>query len=136
MSVTLDPHSYEPLYRQLARLIREGITGGEYTPGEMLPSESRLAQMHGVGKDTVRDALAVLRGTGEVVTVRGVGTRVREEHEVDDEPIGAGVRVTARMPTDGERRDLGLPEGVPVLVVEQDGKAAVLPSNRKALVVE
>ena len=132
----LDPNAYEPLYRQLARLLREEIGAGRFAPGELLPSEGRLSQVHEVGRDTVRDALSVLRSTGEVVTVRGVGTRVRDDHEVDDEPIGSGARVTARMPTDDERRDLGLPEGVPLLVVERDGKVTLLPGNRKALVVE
>ncbi|WP_405149534.1 GntR family transcriptional regulator [Sphaerisporangium sp. NBC_01403] len=128
---------YEPVYRRVARLIREAIASGKYPPGELLPSEGRLAQIHEVGKDTVRDALALLRSTGEVVTVRGVGTRVREEHEVDEEPVTKGARIAARMPTEQEMHAMGLTPGVPVLVVERaGGQVVVLPADRKALVVE
>lgn len=96
-----------------------------------------MTQIHEVGTDTVRTALAWLRSTGEVVTERGVGTRVREELEVVDEPVSLGARIRARMPTDDEMRDLGLTPGVPLLVVERDGQeVAVLPADRKALVVK
>lgn len=125
-----------PVYRQLARILREDIASGRYLPGEMLPSEARLAQIYEVGRDTVRDALALLRSTGHVVTERGVGTRVREEREVTVEPIGKGARVSARMPTEEERRELALPEGVPLLVVERDGEETILPADQKVLVVE
>jgi GntR family transcriptional regulator len=102
----------------------------------MLPSEGRLAQVHEVGRDAIRDALAYLRSTGEVVTVKGVGTRVREEHEIDDEPVGKGARIQARMPTEEEMHAMGLTPGVPVLVVEAGGEVTVLPADRKAVIVE
>lgn len=134
--MSVDPSAYTPVYRQLAQILREDIASGRYRPGEMLPSEGRLAQIHEVGRDTVRDALAVLRSSGEVVTVKGVGTRVREEREVTVEPIGKGARVSARMPSEEERRELALPEGVPLLVVERDGEMVLLPADQKVLVVE
>lgn len=128
---------YEPVYRRVARLIREAIAAGEYAPGQLLPSEARLASIYEVGRDAMRDALALLRSTGEVVTVRGVGTRVREAHEIDEEPVSSGARIGARMPTEDEMHALGLTPGVPVLVVEREGmEATVLPADRKALVVE
>lgn len=128
---------YEPAYRRLVRLIREDIRSGRYAPGSLLPSERQLTQIHEVGTNTVRNALSVLRSTGEVVTIRGVGTQVREMYDREDQPATRGDRITARMPTDGEMRELGLPQGVPVLVVEQGGReVAVLPADRVALVVE
>lgn len=127
---------WEPVYRRVARLIREEIAQGRYRPGQKLPSEGRLAQIHEVGRDAIRDALALLRSTGEVVTVKGVGTRVREERDIEDEPVGSGSRITARMPTEEEMRAMELTPGVPVLVVERDGAVEVLPADRKALVVE
>lgn len=135
--MTVDPSAYMPVYRQLARILREDIASGRYGSGELLPSEARLAQIYEVGRDTVRGALALLRSTGHVVTVKGVGTRVREDREVTMEPIGKGARVSARMPTEDERRELALPEGVPLLVVERDGEdALILPADQKVLVVE
>lgn len=127
---------YEPAYRRLVRLIRQDIQAGKYPPGSLLPSERSLTQIHEVGTNTVRSALALLRSTGEVVTVRGVGTRVREEHEIDDEPVTKGARIQARMPTDDEMHAMGLTPGVPVLVVERGDEMTVLPADRKTLVVE
>ncbi|MCT9932397.1 GntR family transcriptional regulator [Planotetraspora sp. A-T 1434] len=128
---------YEPAYRRLIRLIRQDIKAGEYPPGSLLPSENRLIQIHGVGRETVRSALAVLRSTGEVVTIRGVGSQVRETFDRDDEPVTKGARIIARMPTDEEMRQLDMTPGVPLLVVERDGReVAVLPADRKALIVK
>jgi GntR family transcriptional regulator len=128
---------YEPAYRRLIRLIRQDIRGGKYPPGSLLPSENRLIQIHEVGRDTVRSALAVLRSTGEVVTIRGVGTKVREAYDRDDEPVTRGCRIIARMPTDEEMHKLGLTPGVPLFVIEKDGQdPVVLPADRTALVVK
>ena len=56
--VTIDQASFEPVYRQLARILREQIQAGELHPGAALPSEAALSQTFGVGRDAVRDALA------------------------------------------------------------------------------
>jgi len=44
--------------------------------------------------------------------------------------------VTSRMPTADERDRLDLPEGVPVLVVEQDGQTEIYPADRVQLRVQ
>src|SRR5260370_11921973 len=75
--MTIDPASFEPVYRQLARILREQIQAGELRAGEALPSEASLSQRFGGGRDAVRDALASLRGEGLVITTRGIGTFVR-----------------------------------------------------------
>src|ERR1700691_6303305 len=77
-NVTIDQDSFEPVYRQLARILREQIQAGELHPGAALPSEAALSQTFGVGRDAVRDALASLRSEGLVITTRGIGTFVRE----------------------------------------------------------
>jgi DNA-binding GntR family transcriptional regulator len=73
----LDEWSTVPLYRQLADLLRTAITGGTYGPGDRLPSEPALQQEHGLARDTVRAAIAVLRDEGLVVTLPGRGTFVK-----------------------------------------------------------
>src|SRR4030088_1475438 len=77
-SVTIDQASFEPVYRQLARILRDQIQGGELRPGAALPSEASLSQTFGVGRHRARDALASLRSEGLVITTRGIGTFVRE----------------------------------------------------------
>ena len=76
-SVTIDQANFEPVYRQLARILREQIQAGELHPGAAFPSEA-APSIFGVGRDAVRDALAALRSEGLVITTRGIGTFVRE----------------------------------------------------------
>lgn len=130
--MTIDQASYEPVYRQLARILRDRIQAGDLPPGAALPSEAALAQTFDVGRDAVRDALASLRHDGLVITTRGRGTFVREPAtELTVVRAGAGTRVTARVATADERLRLGLPEGTAVLVVTRAGEPdEVLPADR------
>lgn len=102
-----------------------------------MPSEASLSQRFGVGRDAVRDALAMLRGEGLVITTRGIGTFVRGPvKEVSVVRVGAGTRVSARIPTADERLSLGIPEGTAVLVVMRDGEAEQLfPADRTVVEV-
>lgn len=126
----IDQAAHQPIYQQLADILRDGIEAGEYPAGSLLPTQVRLAQQHEIGVDTVRDALAVLRREGLIVTTRGQGSRVRPAEEVSVRYVPPDAEISARMPTETERRRLGLPEGIPVLVVSQDGEPdEVLPAN-------
>lgn len=127
----IDPAAREPLYLQLADILRARIAAGELPPGAKIPSEPSLVQQYELGRTTVRHAIAVLRGEGLVTSVRGRGTRVREAVQRTVTHIPADAEVSARMPTEDERRRLGLPEGVPVLVVHRAGQPdEVLPADR------
>jgi DNA-binding GntR family transcriptional regulator len=121
--VGIDQASFEPVYRQLARILRESIQAGELRPGEALPSE---------------DALSALRGEGLVITTRGIGTFVRGPvDQVTVVRVGAGTRVSARVPTADERLALGVPEGTAVLVVSRAGEAEqVLAADRTVIEVD
>ncbi len=59
---------------------------------------------------------------------------MREVRELQTLPVPAGASVSARMPTDPERRSLGVGEGVPVLVVTLDGEEKLYPADRYQLV--
>ncbi|MEU7003496.1 GntR family transcriptional regulator, partial [Nonomuraea sp. NPDC046570] len=123
----IDYSSGVPLNRQVADAIRADITSGRYQPGAWLPSESQLSQMYEVGRDTVRDALALLRAEGRITTVRKRGSMVASKPEREPYHVPAEARVITRMPTPEERRELatseelrefgGMPEGVPVFEV-------------------
>jgi len=136
--MTIDSASFEPVYRQLARLLREQIQAGELRAGQALPSEASLSQRFGVGRDAVRDALASLRGEGLVVTTRGIGTFVRgPAADVTVVRVGAGTRVAARVATADERQHLGIPEGTAVLVVTRAGEPdELLPADRTVVEVD
>ena len=72
----VNPYSEIPVYEQVAVILRARITSGELKTLDPLPSETALSQTYGVGRDTVRHALAVLREEGLVFTVAQRGTFV------------------------------------------------------------
>lgn len=123
----IDYSSGVPVTRQVADAIRADINSGRYRPGAWLPSETQLTQMYEVGRDTVRDALALLRAEGRITTVRKRGSRVVDRPSREPYSVPSGARAVTRMPTPEERRDLatpeelrefgGVPEGVPVFEV-------------------
>ncbi|MFI2661259.1 GntR family transcriptional regulator [Micromonospora carbonacea] len=132
--MAIDPRSHTPVYVQLADLLRRRIESGELTPGSALPSEARLTQEHGVGREAVRMAIALLRSEGLVVTVRGHGSYVREAPPRRRVELAPGATVAARMPSGTERRAMQLDEGVPVLEVRgPDGGVEVLPGDEVEL---
>lgn len=125
----VDLTSDRAAYRQLADILREEITSGRLPPGHHLPSEYRLAQVHEISRDTVRDAFSVLRSEGLIETTRGRQSRVmapRERRAITPE---SGSRVTSRMPTEEERRRMGIVEGVPILVVARGDDVRFFPAD-------
>lgn len=83
---------------------------------------TRLIQEYGVGRETVRRALAVLVREGLVVVVAGRGTRVRETPLRTPVPVPRGARISARLASAEERGELDVAEGGYVLVVTLGGR--------------
>lgn len=67
-----------PMYRQIADTIRHKINDGEYKAGETLPTEAQLREEFGVSRVTVRQALKLLIENGELESIQGSGTYVKE----------------------------------------------------------
>lgn len=65
-----------PLYHQLELHLRAAIEGGQFQPGDRLPTEAELQQQFDVSRVTVRTALKRLEEDGLVSTRRGSGTFV------------------------------------------------------------
>ncbi|WP_171117186.1 MULTISPECIES: GntR family transcriptional regulator [Streptomyces] len=65
------PHTEErPLYWRIATELLGELRDGTIPPGERLPGERQLAEHFGVSRETVRQALEVLRRDGLVATDR------------------------------------------------------------------
>lgn len=80
----LNLHSPVPLYHQLADILMERIRSGEYSPGDVIPSETSMAKHYGIGRPTVRQAMEILVRKGLVTRKRGAGTFVRhQDRQVD-----------------------------------------------------
>ncbi len=67
-----------PMYRQIADTIRYKISEGEYKAGEALPTEAQLREEFDVSRVTVRQALKLLIDNGELESIQGSGTYVKE----------------------------------------------------------
>ena len=76
MSSGIEPMSGQPVYRQLAVIIRSKIESGEYPPGAPLPSAKSMAQEYGISIGAVTRAVDVIRTEGLARTVPGRGVWV------------------------------------------------------------
>ncbi len=69
-------------HRNLAQGVVESFTAsiqaGTLKPGEKLPTESVIMEMHGVSRTVVREAISHLQAAGLVQTRHGIGTFVLE----------------------------------------------------------
>lgn len=75
-------HSQEPIYVQLAEIIKRKIVRGELEPGMKLPSVRDMAINAGVNPNTVQRTYRELEGTKIVESKRGQGTFVTEDEEI------------------------------------------------------
>ena len=66
----------EPMYRQIARDLRQQIESGALPPGEKLPTEQQLSEKYQASRNTIRDAIKWLTSRALVETRPGQGTFV------------------------------------------------------------
>lgn len=128
--MAIDPRSDRAVYLQVSDIIRGDIASGRLKPGDDLPSEGQLGQTLGVGREAIRQALGVLRAEGLIITERGFGSRVRNVSERRPIKLRKGDLITARMPSEPERRSMDLDEGVPLIILTHaDGEVELLPGD-------
>ena len=78
----IDRTSDRPVYKQVADALRTAIRNGELADGQPLASETELMQRYGVSRNSARNAVALLRIEGLVVTEHGRGTFVRAHRPI------------------------------------------------------
>lgn len=64
------------LPEQTAEKIREYIESNGMKTGDKLPNEFQLAEICGVGRSTIREAIKLLVFSGKVEVIRGSGTYI------------------------------------------------------------
>ncbi|MEU8158162.1 winged helix-turn-helix domain-containing protein [Micromonospora sp. NPDC048986] len=116
------PRQPEIGHRVLADLLRGKILNGDLAPGEPFPSDRQLQGEYSLGRDTVRDAVAILRAEGLIVVRRGKTSTVRRIFDKQPIDLTDVASIESRMPTPDERDDQYIDEGVPVFVVRRTGK--------------
>ena len=76
--VEVDRFDPTPIYQQVAAIVREQIKAGALRPRDRIPSESEMVRDHGVARDTARQAVALLRDEGWVMTMPQRGSFVAD----------------------------------------------------------
>ena len=78
-----DAASTDPLYVQLARILKDEIIGGTYPVGARLPTEEAFCKRFAVSRHTVREALRQLREENLVSSRKKAGTTVIPPRQSD-----------------------------------------------------
>lgn len=128
----ITPGPAASVYRRLADELRERITSGNLAPGQRFPSEKDLIDEHGVARETVRKALAILKAEGLIVVRHGYPTRVREqEPETATVKVMRGSHLSVRPATPADQDELGVGDGRAVAVLtEPGGKVRLFVADR------
>jgi GntR family transcriptional regulator len=73
--------TFSPLYRQIKSLMLQALEGGEWHPGDVIPSETELAVRFSVSQGTVRKAVDELAAENLLVRRQGKGTFVASHND-------------------------------------------------------
>lgn len=79
--MTIDHDGEQPVYRQLAEILRGKIDSGEIPVGRALPSIKTLAEEYGIARGSVERAIQILKDDGLVRTSIGRGLFVVPKNE-------------------------------------------------------
>ncbi|MGC8603480.1 MAG: FadR/GntR family transcriptional regulator [Desulfomonilaceae bacterium] len=80
----------ERLSEKVAEQLRKAISEGRFKVGEKLPSQPDLAELMGVSRPSVREAVKLLELQGMIETVQGGGTLVRN---IAEQEIGRPIEL-------------------------------------------
>ncbi|GAA2945892.1 FCD domain-containing protein [Microbacterium luteolum] len=80
-------------YQAVAGFLRREMALGRIRPGDRLPPERRLSEQLGVSRETLRQALRILEGSGQIVISRGAsGGAIVQDAALDPRLIREEVR--------------------------------------------
>lgn len=116
---------------QIAADIRRRINAGEWAARKRLPSVTHLEQQYGVARNTVLEALTLLRDLAIIYTVKNRGSYVRAGADFITAVVtDSQTRIINRPAHDIEIAELELPEHGWVTVIERGGEVEVLPADK------
>ena len=83
--MVIDREWDEPVYQQVASILRDQITSGKIEPRRPIPSIRTLCETYGIARATAGKAIRVLAGEGLIRRVPGKGWFVTPKSE---RPVG------------------------------------------------
>ncbi len=81
------PIEKKPVLTQVVQNLENEIRKGEYSVGDMLPSEIALCNELGVSRSTVREAYRTLQALGYLEIKRGKGCFLKQTHSIREENL-------------------------------------------------
>jgi len=130
-----DRNRPEPLWHQTEKALRDMILRGDWQDGDQLPNETRLTDLLGVSRITLRHALRRLEESGFLRREHGRGTFVRrstivagirgltsftQEMAILGEEVGTlGTRASETAADDDVAEALQIEVGAPVIVLRR-----------------
>jgi GntR family transcriptional regulator/MocR family aminotransferase len=134
-SLTLDPASPAPIYRQIYSGVRAAILQGRLAPGAALPSTRAFAAELGVSRTTVVAAFEQLLAEGYVQGRAGAGTYVAQT--LPDDLLRPAADRPARHAAGGDGRGLSrrgaLLAATPVAAARDEGRPVAFRPGLPAL---
>ncbi len=139
-----------PLYMQIIELLVVKISSGEWSPGELIPSEIKLAQELSVSQGTVRKAISELVENNVLVRKQGKGTFVSNHnhdralfhffHITDDNgnkllPESRALNCRKKTATRFEAAVLHLADDAPVIRIERVRSLSSTPTIVETIVL-
>ena len=70
------------LIERLKKDMHDRIVDGRFAPGERLPSEPELAELFGVSRNSLREAIGLLENEGYLIKRKGIGTFITESDPI------------------------------------------------------
>lgn len=110
------------LGEEVCRALERRIRDGELRPGDRLPTEKQLAELFGVSRAVVREAVARLRAEGYVATRQGAGAFVSAQ------PGNASFKLAA----DGAGEPGGIAQVFELRLLVEAGAAELAARRRTA----
>ncbi|UCF97779.1 MAG: FadR family transcriptional regulator [Spirochaetaceae bacterium] len=83
----LDKIKQKTVVEQVMDKIRELISSGQFQAGDKIPTESELAEMFGIGRSSIREAIKVFNYLGVLQSRTAKGTYVCERSNISDEAL-------------------------------------------------
>ncbi|RIT36773.1 GntR family transcriptional regulator [Mycobacteroides abscessus] len=130
----IDPSADRAPFRQIADILREGITSGQLAPGERLAPEAEMLEHFGVSRMTWRHALQELRTEGLVVSARGIGVFVREKAPVrrlSSDRFARRYRQEGDAAFSAEAKSTGFSAEVDTVVISREQPSAAIAGRLK-----
>lgn len=123
--VALQPVNRRSVPEDVFEQIVADVLSGEMQPGETLPSERRLAEVLGVSRPAVREALKRVSAAGLVEVRQGDGTTVRDFRR------HAGLDLLPRLLMRGAELDVSVARSILEARLHNGPKAAELAAQRR-----